>query len=108
MALPAPAPETASEAVRATAFGAARRNALRRAFVQAPARAARTLASVAPFGAAASCGPEAAAPLAPGTDALAPAADERGGRLRGLPRPAVAAAAVGVVLMGLPLVMGRG
>ncbi|MEU1288616.1 hypothetical protein ABZ449_30960, partial [Kitasatospora sp. NPDC005856] len=99
---PEPAAGAESAAGRTGALGAARLNALRRAFLQAPARAARGLAPAAPARAVAAAGPEALGPAA------APAAEERTGRLRGLPRPAVAAAAVGVVLMGLPLVLGRG
>lgn len=97
-------PESAAPA-RPGAPGAARLVALKRAITQAPARAARTLASVAPSAA----GPAATGSGTSSTDeAGAPEpAEERSGRRR-VPRPAVAAAAVGVVLMGLPLVMGRG
>ncbi|MFJ2189703.1 hypothetical protein ACIOJE_17440 [Kitasatospora sp. NPDC087861] len=83
----------------------------------APAR--RTRFPSAPVGAVAE--PVVAQPVAaeaaraqrakPEPAASEPAAEERSGRLRRLrrlPRPAVAAAAVGVVLMGLPLVLGRG
>jgi translation initiation factor IF-2 len=99
------APTAEPGAGRPGALGSARLNALRRAFVQAPARAARTLAAVTPIGGSAAATPTAEVG---GLGPAEPAAEEKGGRLRGLPRPAVAAAAVGVVLMGLPLVLGRG